>query len=76
MNLREWSTNSQQVNQINDFKDRASCDNVKVLGYTWNVENDCIGLKGPASVLESATPTKRNVLRMFAANEKVFKLFF
>ena len=67
MNLREWSTNSQQVNQIIDFKDRASCDNVKVLGYTWNVENDCIGLKGPTSALESASPTKRNVLREFAS---------
>ena len=44
MNLREWSSNSHQVNQIIDFNDRfndkASCDSVKVLGQNWNLYND------------------------------------
>ena len=45
MNLKEWSSNSHQVNQIIDFNDRASCDPVKVLGHTWNLEHDSIALK-------------------------------
>ena len=61
MNLREWSSNSNQVNQIIDFNDRASCDSVKVLGQNWNLDDDSVTLK--TNILESASPTKRNILK-------------
>ena len=67
MNLREWSSNSHQVNQIIDFNDRASCDSVKVLGHNWNLENNSITLKRSTNILESASPTKRNVLKELAS---------
>ena len=67
MNLREWSSNSHQVNQIIDFNDRASSDSVKVLGHNWNLENDSITLKRSTNILESASPTKRNVLKELAS---------
>ena len=66
MNLREWSSNSHQVNQIIDFNDRPNSDPVKVLGHTWNLENDTITLKRSDNIIETARPTKRNVLRTFA----------
>ena len=61
IDLREWSSNSHQVNQISDFNDRASCDSVKVIGHNWNLENDLVTLE--TNILESASPTKRNVLK-------------
>ena len=67
MNFREWSSNSHQVNQIIDFNDRASSDPVKVLGHTWNLENETITLKRSDNILETARPTKRNVLKELAS---------
>ena len=67
MNFLEWSSNSHQVNQVIDFSDRASCDPLKVLGHTWNLENDSIALKRLANILESASPTKQNVLKELAS---------
>ena len=67
MNLREWSSNSHQVNQIINFNDRASCDPVKVLGRPWNLEYDSIALKRSANILESASPTGRIELKELAS---------
>ena len=65
MNLREWSSNRHQVNQIIDFNGRASCDSVKVLGQNWNLDNDSVTLK--TNILKSASPTKRNVIKELAS---------
>ena len=66
MNLREWITNNQTVNQFIAFSDRTSCGLVKVLGHNWKVEQNTISLKEP-NVLVSGTPTKRNVLKQVAS---------
>ena len=66
MNLREWVTNNETVNQFIPFSDRATCDSVKVLGHTWSVEQDTISLKNPSTVV-SKIPTKRSVLKQVAS---------
>ena len=52
-----------QVNRIIDFNERASYDSVKVLGQNWNLVNDSFALKMSTNILESASSTKRNVLK-------------
>ena len=37
MNLLEWISNDQQLNQIIKMEDLAICDSVKVLGHTWTL---------------------------------------
>ena len=63
MNLREWISNSEMMNEIIERKDRTECKTVNVLGHFWDVENDSLSLK-PTDVLHGLhTPTKRNVLK-------------
>ena len=58
MTLREWPSNSHQLNHIFESSDRVTCDSVKVLGHTWNVESDTILLKKPTYILKSQGLTK------------------
>lgn len=44
-----------------------TCDSVKVLGHTWNVESDTISLKKTTYILKSQGLTKRNVLKELAS---------
>ena len=67
MNLREWSSNSHQLNHIFESSDRVTCDSVKVLGHTWNVESDTILLKKTTYIQKSQGLTKRNVLKELAS---------
>ena len=67
MNLRDWSSNSHQVNQVIDFNGRASCDLAKVLCHNWNLEIVSITLKRSTNILESASPTKRYVFKELAS---------
>ena len=67
MNLREWISNDSFVNQFIVNEDRASCDSVKVLGHTWNIQSDSLALKKPSLVNGSTKPTKRSVLREIAS---------
>lgn len=67
MNLREWTTNNYTVNQFIAFNDRASCDTVKVLGHTWDVEKDQISIKSPVSWEMPDILTKRTVLKQVAS---------
>ena len=67
MNLREWISNDSFVNQFIANEDRASCDSVKVLGHTWNIQSDSLALKKPSLVNGSTKPTKRSVLREIAS---------
>ena len=41
MNLRDWITNSQEVLNEIPTHDRANRENIKVLGLTWFVKEDC-----------------------------------
>ena len=67
MNLREWTSNSSQVNQFIERDDIAICESVKVLGHTWTVENDTLSVKSTRKTLEHETETKRNVLKEIAS---------
>ncbi|XP_060556893.1 uncharacterized protein LOC132717440 [Ruditapes philippinarum] len=42
MNLREWITNSEFVNEFIPKEDRADTKSVKVLGHYWNVNEDTV----------------------------------
>ena len=63
MNLREWISSDQQMNEIIQREDLAIHDSVKVLGHTWNIETDSISLKRLNTMSESNEVTKRNVLK-------------
>ena len=67
MNLREWISNDSFVNQFISYEDRASCESVKVLGHTLNVQSDSLALKKPALVNGSTKPTKRSILKEIAS---------
>ena len=67
MNLQEWISNDSFMNQFIAFEDRASCDSVKVLGHTWNIQSDSLALEKQALVNKLTKPTKRSVLREIAA---------
>ena len=45
MNLREWTSNSDEVNKFIPLKDRSEYETAKVLGHIWNTENDSLSLK-------------------------------
>ena len=40
MNLWEWVSNSEEVNQVIDSGDITTSDTMNVLGYTWDIKND------------------------------------
>ncbi|KAL9989289.1 hypothetical protein ACROYT_G003822 [Oculina patagonica] len=46
MNLREWSSNSQDFLQSVPESDRTSGDTMKVLGNTWNMNSDTLIING------------------------------
>ena len=63
MNLREWASNSEDVNKILVPNDKASEETMNVLGYTWNSKTDCFSLKQPKGIGESDVSTKRTCLK-------------
>ncbi|XP_053395705.1 uncharacterized protein LOC128555912 [Mercenaria mercenaria] len=67
MNLREWITNSEVVNEFIPKEDRAFTNSVKVLGHCWNVKEDTINLSKPKVVLDQQEWTKRSVLKCVAS---------
>lgn len=67
MNLREWMTNSEEVNSAIPESDLAKDDSVKVLGYTWESKSDTIAIQ-KSKVFSAELPhTKRNVLKQVAS---------
>ena len=42
MNLREWMTNSEEVNNTTANGDLAQQASIKVVGHTWNTKSDTI----------------------------------
>ena len=66
MNLREWISNDNQLNQFFANQDRTNFDSVKVLG-TWTIENDSLSLMKSHVSVKSKNPTKRSLLREIAS---------
>ena len=62
LNLREWASNSKEFIQNIPESDRASGDNIKVLGTTWNMDSDTIFINGSDNSPCQVT-TKREALQ-------------
>lgn len=68
MNLREWISNSNAVNQFIPVEDKTSVNQANVLGHFWNIESDTLLVKGSHSFanLENTSTTKCKTLREIA----------
>ncbi|XP_052788666.1 uncharacterized protein LOC128223425 [Mya arenaria] len=68
MNIREWISNSVEVNTVIRKSDRATEGLMKVLGHIWDTSSDTFGLNS-STVLEKGvqTETKRTVLKSVAS---------
>ncbi|CAC5375276.1 unnamed protein product [Mytilus coruscus] len=62
MNLREWISNSQSVNDFLLPEDKPKVNQPKVLGHLWNIENDTLSVKHSQSFINSGNITKRKTL--------------
>ena len=67
LNLREWTSNSCEVNSFIPSDDRSAYQTTKVLGHLWNIENDSISLKQADIPTHEHNPTKRIVLKTIAS---------
>ena len=65
MNLRDWMTNSQEVLNEIPTHDRANRENMKVLGLTWFVKEDCLAIN--SQIKDEHIVSKRRVLRQIAS---------
>ena len=65
MNLRDWMTNSQEVLNEIPTHDRANRENMKVLGLTWFVKEDCLAMN--SQIKDEHIVPKRTVLRQIAS---------
>ncbi len=67
MNLREWKTNSEQVNSEIANEDLEKDETIKMLGHTWNTETDTLAIQRSNILNKELTKTKRNVLKQLAS---------
>ena len=67
MNVREWISNDEEVNQEFQPEDRVVDENVNVLGYTLNMKSDSISLKQKSTPLQLESLTKRTILKELAS---------
>ncbi|XP_060588499.1 uncharacterized protein LOC132743919 [Ruditapes philippinarum] len=67
MNLREWLTNSENVNNVIPITDRAEMKEMQVLGHIWDYKTDTIYLKQSKISDDSLPLTKRNILKRVAS---------
>ena len=65
MNLWDWMTNSQEVLNEIPTHDRANRENMKVLGLTWFVKEDCLVIN--SQIKDEHIVSKRTVLRQIAS---------
>ena len=65
MNLRDWMSNSEEVLNDIPLSDRATRENMKVLGLTWSVKDDRLGLN--SQIRDENILSKRTVLRQIAS---------
>ncbi|XP_052760015.1 uncharacterized protein LOC128202884 [Mya arenaria] len=67
MNLREWLTNSEEVNKCIPTADLAEPKEMKVLGHIWDHKSDKISVKEPKVMDDDCPTTKRNILKRVAS---------
>lgn len=67
LNLRKWTSNSDEVNRFIPAEDRSTCQFTKVLGHIWNIEKDTISLKCTDMSTKEQEPTKKIVLKTIAS---------
>ena len=65
MNLRDWTSNSQDVLGEIPISDRANRANMKVLGLTWFVKEDLLALN--SQIRDENLVTKRTVLKQITS---------
>ena len=65
MNLLDWMTNSQEVLNEIPTHDRTNRENIKVLGLTWFVKEDCLSINN--QIKDEHIVSKRTVLRQIAS---------
>lgn len=65
MNLRDWMSNNQEVLSEIPLDDRANRKNMKVLGLTWYIKEDCLALN--SQIRDERILSKRTVLRQIAS---------
>ena len=61
MNLREWLSNSANVNRFIPEMDQANAENVTVLGHNWDYDSDVLSIKLSKHI------TKRSILKVVAS---------
>ena len=65
MNLREWSSNSEEfMNQLPE-SDRVQVNSAKVLGLHWDMLSDTLQVHGPKRTFNDS-PTKKTVLQLMS----------
>ncbi len=67
LNLREWSSNSQEFLETIPPHHRAEGCIFKVLGISWNTINDCLNITGFNKEKFKTVTTKREVLKAVAS---------
>ena len=67
MNLREWITNSKEVNNQIKEEDRMKEQITKVLGLVWNTNTDELSISTKKFEVQEPATTKRQVLTTLAS---------
>ncbi|WKX90962.1 hypothetical protein Q1695_009644 [Nippostrongylus brasiliensis] len=68
MNAREWASSDSEVNMELQSLEKSPIDRVtKLLGLTWNVDNDTLIIRLPTSPTPFENHTKRSVLKTVAS---------
>ena len=67
MNLREWSSNSEELMSFIPASDRADHSILKVLGLSWNLKNDTLSIPDISVDKVGNANTKREALKIVAS---------
>ena len=67
MNLRDWLSNNNSVMKEIPSDDRANRGPMKILGLTWDIESDMIGLNKKKQSQVTANLTKRETLKQISS---------
>ena len=68
MNLREWLSNSDTINQMIPEHDRAKSETMSVLGHSWNSRDDLLSIQPSSRItVDAKVVTKRNILKVVAS---------
>ena len=67
MNLRDWTSNSEQFMSVLPQSDRNSRDSLKVLGLSWTTYDDKLAVPTPKLNALTSSKTKREVLQVLAS---------